>query len=164
MHNYLIGAAIFAAVALGAYSENERLTGIHAGEIAEIKAKHAAELEQYTASLAVAAKATDEAVLLWSAKTKAAEDTANATRAKLARLERRACLSADAVRLLNSANSLPPPAERAAGAAAIPTANPAGYASSQAVAAWAAEVQQRYEACRAQVEGLRQWADGAYHE
>lgn len=148
-----VSIALF-LMALGAYVEHVRMSAV----LARTEIAHAEELAQYTVSLVTAAQATDAAVLSWSQRVKQSEATANGLRVKLSKLERRACLSADAVRLLNAPPSVPTSTERATGSTAATPADPAGYASTHAVSIWAAEVIQRYEDCRAQVDGIRAWA------
>lgn len=162
MNNYLLGAIILASLAAGTYVEHNRLTPIHEAQIARLAQEHAEEIASYTASLLAGAQATDMAVSAWHNQVKQAEAKTDAIKTKLSALQRRPCLSADAVRLLNGANSVPTSAERVAASPAAPPANPAGYASSHAVSIWAADVQRQYDACRAQVDALRAWDERTY--
>lgn len=150
----ITAAIATACIALGAYAEHVRMGAV----LARTELAHAEELKQYTASLLAGAQATDQVVTLWHNRVKQSEAKTDAIKTKLSALQRRACLSADAVRLLNSATSVPETAERATGSTAATPADPAGYASTHAVSIWAAEVIQRYEDCRAQVDGIRAWA------
>lgn len=154
----ITAAIATACIALGAYAEHVRMGAV----LARTELAHAEELKQYTASLLAGAQATDQVVTLWHNRVKQSEAKTDAIKTKLSALQRRACLSADAVRLLNGANSMPAPAERVAGATTSTPADPAGYASSHAVSIWAADVQRQYDACRAQVDALRAWAATAY--
>lgn len=154
----ITAAIATACIALGAYAEHVRMGAV----LARAELAHAAEIEQYTASLLAGAQATDKAVTVWYNRVTQAEANAHALKTKLSTLQRRACLSADAVRLLNGANSVPTSAERVADSATPTPANPAGYASSHAVSIWAADVQRQYDACRAQVDALRAWDEGTY--
>lgn len=162
MSNHFLIVIIFVALSIGAFVEHQRLSGLHAGEIARVKAAHAQELAQYTASLLAGAQATDTAVTLWHTRVKQSEANADVLKAQLSRTLRRACLSAADVRMLNRAAGVPTSAERVAASPAAPPANPAGYASSHAVSIWAADVQRQYDACRAQVDALRAWDEGTY--
>ena len=134
---------------------------------------------QATAALAAAERANtdrlqramtaaDAAIALAQSRQATAETHAQELRHALetATSRTRQCLSADALRLLNSAPAthptgpglrLPQTSGSAAAAPAAPAADPGRSASEHAVAEWIVTAQQQYDTCRARIDALRAW-------
>ncbi|MGE4366510.1 hypothetical protein [Thermomonas sp.] len=123
----------------------------------------AAAADRARAEAIARARAADAAAItdLQQRLTRAAATTEDLRHALAATTSGRACLSADARRVLHRAPAfaaVPAPAAGPAAAGPAAAADPGDRASTDAdLAGWALDVAALYEQCRARIDAIRQW-------
>lgn len=172
-----LAAALALSAAAGAWVEHQRAEARVQNLLAEQAKRDAQSADMLAAAerantlrLQAAQAAADAAIIEAQTRAAAATKRLESTRALLTAATRadRACLSADALRVLNrppgapagTGLRLPTPTGSAVAAAAQPASDPArpAAASERAVADWIAQAQALYATCTARVDAIRSWA------